>query len=76
MKYSTPTLNALINRAQKASGTQQTALYQQINSYVQQQAFNAPWDVLQAVFASSSKIQVTPQAFESVVPIYNIKPAS
>ena len=41
-----------------------------------QQAFNAPWDVLQAVFASSSKVQVTPQAFESVVPIYNIKPAS
>jgi len=76
MQYSTPTLNTLINKAQKSSGAQQTALYQQINSYVQQQAFNAPWDVLQAVFASSSKIQVTPQAFESVVPIYNIKPAS
>jgi peptide/nickel transport system substrate-binding protein len=76
MQYSTPTLNALIDKAQKSSGAQQTALYQQINTYVQQQAFNAPWDVLQAVFASSSKVQVTPQAFESVVPIYNIKPAS
>jgi peptide/nickel transport system substrate-binding protein len=76
LKYSTPTLNALVDKAQKTSGAQQTALYQQINTYVQQQAFNAPWDVLQAVFASSPKIQVTPQAFETVVSIYNIKPAS
>ncbi|MGY0055307.1 ABC transporter substrate-binding protein [Streptomyces sp. LZ34] len=71
-----PKLNAMIDKAQKASGAAQTAAFRDINVYLQDNAFNAPWDVLDAVQGNSKKIKVTPRAFVSAVPIYDMAPAS
>ncbi|WP_262697477.1 MULTISPECIES: ABC transporter substrate-binding protein [Streptomyces] len=70
-----PKLNRMIDKAQKARGAAQTAAFREINSYLQENAFNAPWDVLDAVQGNSKKIKVTPRAFVSAVPISNMAPA-
>ncbi|MPY60143.1 ABC transporter substrate-binding protein [Streptomyces spongiae] len=71
-----PKLNALIARAQKATGEAQTEVYREINAYLQANAFNAPWDVLDAVQGNSKKIKVTSRDYVSAVPIYQMAPAS
>ncbi|WP_413116655.1 ABC transporter substrate-binding protein [Streptomyces sp. CY1] len=70
-----PKLNSMIDKAQKARGAAQTAAFRAINAYLQNHAFNAPWDVLDAVQGNSKKIKVTPRAFVSAVPIYDMAPA-
>ncbi|WP_413104965.1 ABC transporter substrate-binding protein [Streptomyces sp. Inha503] len=70
-----PKLNRMIDKAQKARGAAQTAAFREINSHLQENAFNAPWDVLDAVQGNSKKIKVTPRAFVSAVPISNMAPA-
>ncbi|GAB3000299.1 ABC transporter substrate-binding protein [Streptomyces pseudoechinosporeus] len=71
-----PTLNSLIGKAQKATGGAQTDAFREINAYLQTNAFNAPWDVLDAVQGNSKKIKVTPRSYVSAVPIRNMAPAS
>jgi peptide/nickel transport system substrate-binding protein len=73
--YSDPTLDALLTQAQHASGAAQDALFKQVNAYTQQQAFNAPWDVLQVIFGNSKRITATPQAGEAATPIYFMTPS-
>ncbi|AGP52483.1 peptide ABC transporter substrate-binding protein [Streptomyces rapamycinicus NRRL 5491] len=70
-----PKLNRMIDKAQRARGGAQTAAFRAINSYLQDNAFNAPWDVLDAVQGNSKRIKVTPRAFVSAVPISNMAPA-
>ncbi|MEU8874288.1 ABC transporter substrate-binding protein [Streptomyces javensis] len=69
-----PKLNALVEKARKARGSAQTAAFREINTYLQDNAFNAPWDVLDAIQGNSKKIKTTPRAFVSAVPIYDIAP--
>ncbi|WP_039939932.1 ABC transporter substrate-binding protein [Streptomyces himastatinicus] len=71
-----PKLAKLIATARKATGARQNELFKQINRYVQTNAFNAPWDVLDSVHGVSNSIKVTPQPFESAIPIYQMTPAS
>ncbi|MGP4043869.1 ABC transporter substrate-binding protein [Streptomyces sp. 2A115] len=71
-----PKLNSMISEAQQAKGSAQTTAFREINAYLQTNAFNAPWDVLDAVQGNSKKIKVTTQPYVSAVPIYNMAPAS
>jgi peptide/nickel transport system substrate-binding protein len=73
--YVDPTLDALLSKTQKASGSAQQAFYKQVNAYTQQQAFNAPWDVIQAVYGNSKRITATPQSGEASTPIYYMQPS-
>jgi len=75
LKYDDPKADALISKIESATGAQRTALMKQLNAYVVDQAWDAPWDVLQYVFATSKGVKATPQPTFQYPPLYNIKPA-
>ncbi|GAA4697472.1 ABC transporter substrate-binding protein [Phytohabitans rumicis] len=75
MKYSDPTVDGLIKQAQSATGDAQAALYKQINTTMVDQAWNAPWDFVENAYVTTKGVEVTPQAYAAVPPIYNFKPA-
>lgn len=75
LKYHDPQAEALISQIRSATGTQQESLMKQLNAYVVDQAWNAPWDVIGNVYATSRGVQTTPQPGNNYPPIYNFKPA-
>ena len=70
-----PKVTDLITKAQSATGSAQDALYKQLNTYLVDQAWNAPWDAVEATYATTKGVTFTPQAFAAVPPIYNFRPA-
>ncbi|MFD4601128.1 ABC transporter substrate-binding protein [Streptomyces sp. NPDC058464] len=72
---SDPKVTALIAKAQKATGSAQDALFKEINTYLVDQAWNAPWDSVQNAYATNKNVTFTPQTYSAVPPIYNFKPA-
>ena len=66
----------LVNRISLATGEEQDKLYKELNEYMVDQAWDAPWNFVQDVYASSKRVQVTTQPYSMLPPIYNFKPAS
>ncbi|WP_024287339.1 ABC transporter substrate-binding protein [Cellulomonas sp. KRMCY2] len=75
-KYEDPIVTDLINEAQMATGEEQDALFLELNTYIAEQAWNAPWTEAQATYATSTRVEVVPQNFSSVPALYNYSPAS
>ncbi|WP_328685719.1 ABC transporter substrate-binding protein [Streptomyces sp. NBC_00343] len=72
---SDPKVTDLITKAQSATGAVQDALFKQLNTYLVDQAWNAPWDSVENTYATTKNVTFTPQTFAAVPPIYNFKPA-
>ncbi|MEV1063642.1 ABC transporter substrate-binding protein [Streptomyces sp. NPDC050263] len=64
----------LIDQARSATGAAQDALFKELNTYLVDQAWNAPWDSVESTYATTKNVTFTPQAFAAVPPIYNFKP--
>ncbi|MEZ0448322.1 ABC transporter substrate-binding protein [Cellulomonas sp. ICMP 17802] len=73
--YEDPKVTDLINQAQVATGADQDALYKQINTYVTEQAWDAPWTAATATYAYSKRVKVVAQNFSSTPALYNFTPA-
>ncbi|MFZ0529075.1 MAG: ABC transporter substrate-binding protein [Propionicimonas sp.] len=74
-KYEDPQVTALIKKAQFASEADAPAIYKELNTYITQQAWNAPWSVVKNAYAYSKKVTVVAQEFTPVPFIYNFAPA-
>jgi peptide/nickel transport system substrate-binding protein len=74
--YSDSKVDDLVSQIRAATGDAQDKLFQQLNAYLVEQAWNAPWDVLDSPYAMSKKITMTPQTTTMFPPIYNFEPAS
>ena len=75
-KYEDPKVTALITKAQSESGDAAAATFKELDTYITDQAWNAPWTVVQNAYAYSKKVTVVPQEFTPVPYIYDFKPAS
>jgi peptide/nickel transport system substrate-binding protein len=74
LKYDDPKAQALIDKAQATpAGAAQDALFKQLNTYVVDQAWNAPWTQVQNAYVTTKGIEITPFVFAPVPPIYNFK---
>ncbi|MFI6698642.1 ABC transporter substrate-binding protein [Streptomyces sp. NPDC050509] len=77
LKYDDPKVDELITRIGGASGdAERTELFQELNTYVVDQAWNAPWNVMVNAYATAKDVKVTPQPGAQYPPIYNYEPAS
>jgi peptide/nickel transport system substrate-binding protein len=76
LKYDDPKATALIDKAQSATGPEQDQLFKQLNSYMVDQAWNAPWTTVQNAYATTKGVEFTPYVFAPVPPIYNFRQAS
>lgn len=75
-RYTDPTIKGLLDQASAATGAEQDAIFRDVNEYLVNQAWNAPWTDVVSNFAYSSKVAVTPQKFAIVPYLYNFTPAS
>jgi peptide/nickel transport system substrate-binding protein len=75
-KYEDPKATELINKAQGQTGEEAAATFKELNTYITQQAWNAPWITVENAYAYSKKVTVVPQAFTPTPYLYNFKPAS
>ncbi|WP_426592124.1 ABC transporter substrate-binding protein [Cellulomonas sp. McL0617] len=73
--YEDPKVTDLINQAQVATGTAQDDLYKQINTYVTDQAWDAPWTAAVSTYAYDKKVKVVAQNFAATPSLYNFTPA-
>ncbi|MEV2211373.1 ABC transporter substrate-binding protein [Streptomyces sp. NPDC050997] len=74
-KYGDPKTDDLIARIGKATGSEREKLFEQLNTYVVDQAWNAPWSVIANAYATAKDVKVTPQPGSQYPPIYNYTPA-
>lgn len=76
LHYEDPKVSDLVAKAQTATGDAQAALFKELNTYLVDQAWNAPWDFVENAYVTTKGIRVTPQAYGSVPSIYDFKAAS
>jgi peptide/nickel transport system substrate-binding protein len=76
LHYEDQHVTDLMSRISTSTGSAQTDLYKELNTYLVKQAWDAPWDVVKDVYASSKNVQVTMHPFYQTPPLYNFKPAS
>ncbi|MFF1604526.1 ABC transporter substrate-binding protein [Streptomyces mirabilis] len=74
-KYDDSKADDLIARIGKATGTAREKLFEQLNTYVVDEAWNAPWSVIANAYATAKDVKVTPQPGSQYPPIYNYTPA-
>lgn len=74
-KYEDPKVSELIGKAQVASEADAPAIYKELNTYITQQAWNAPWSVVKNAYAYSKKVTVVAQEYTPVPFLYNFAPA-
>ena len=70
------TVNDLITTAQTQTGDEQDATFKELNSYIVEQAWYAPYAQQDNVYATSSSLSVTPQRYLTSIPLWNYAPAS
>jgi peptide/nickel transport system substrate-binding protein len=70
-----PTVDRLVAQARGATGADQDRVLKQLNQYVVEQAWSAPWDVPKDVYITGSGVSVTQQRFSPAPPIYAFSPA-
>lgn len=75
-KYQDPKVTDLINKAQSESESSAGGTFKELNTYVVDQAWNAPWSVVQNAYAYSKRVKVVPQEYTPVPFLYNFTPAS
>lgn len=73
--YHDPIVDSFAQQIQFASDEAQTALYQQLNRYVVEQGWNAPWTSVESLWGTSDKVTVKPQRYMSYPSIYYMEPA-
>jgi peptide/nickel transport system substrate-binding protein len=73
--YGDATSDALIAKIQHSTGATQAGLLKQLNTYITQQAWFAPFYLAQGTFAHSSSVKVTSQAGNAVPYLTSFKPA-
>lgn len=71
-----PKIVSLINKAQTETGDTQAATFQELNKYVVEQAWFAPWIQSDNVFAVAKDVNVESQKYSTFPPIWNYTPAS
>lgn len=69
-------MNELLEKAQYATGDEQVAAFQEINEYIVDQAWMAPWYRPDQLLAVSEDVDATPQTGNAVPWIRNFAPAS
>jgi peptide/nickel transport system substrate-binding protein len=74
-KTSDPTVDELIGKAGSSTGDEQAAALQELNAYLVEQAWFAPWDAAEAGYVSADGIEVEPVQGLSVPPLANLGPA-
>jgi peptide/nickel transport system substrate-binding protein len=75
-KYDDPQADDLISRISQATGAERTALLKELNTYVVDQAWDAPWTPTVNAYATAKDVKVTPQPGINFPPIYNFAPAT
>ncbi|MPY47933.1 ABC transporter substrate-binding protein [Streptomyces acidicola] len=75
-KYSDPKADGLIDRIGRSTGAEREALFEELNTYVVDQAWNAPWNVIANAYETAKDVKVTPQPGSQYPPIYNYAPAA
>lgn len=65
----------LMSKITNSTGSDQASAYKELNTYLVDQAWNAPWDVVQDAYASSKNVEVTMNPYYNTPPLYNFKPA-
>ncbi|MGV9850735.1 ABC transporter substrate-binding protein [Streptomyces sp. NPDC003442] len=75
-KYHDPKADGLITRIGDATGAKRDALFKELNAYVVDQAWNAPWSVVANAYATAKDVKVTPQRGVQYPPLYNYAPAA
>lgn len=70
-KYDDPKADDLISQISKATGAERTALFKELNTYVVDQAWDAPWTPTVNAYATAKDVKVTPQPGINFPPIYN-----
>ncbi|MEO6996799.1 MAG: ABC transporter substrate-binding protein [Terracoccus sp.] len=76
LKYSDPTVDKYLAEIPRSEGAAQKKLYQELNTYIVDQAWFAPIATLENVYLSSSKIKVTMQQAQLVPSLRFFAPAS
>ncbi|MEU5099993.1 ABC transporter substrate-binding protein [Streptomyces sp. NPDC020996] len=74
-KYQDPKVTKLMDTAQHSTGAKQDHAFRKLNTYLVDQAWNAPWAAVQAAYATTKSVKVVPQPFTPVPPLYNFSPA-
>lgn len=75
-KYHDAKSDDLISQISKATGAERTALFKELNTYVVDQAWDAPWTPTVNAYATAKDVKVTPQPGIVFPPIYNFAPAT
>lgn len=70
------TVVSLINQAQGQTGDEQDATLQELNAYIVEQAWFAPWIQGNNIFAVAADVNVESQKYSTFPPIWNYTPAS
>lgn len=74
-KSSDPKVDELIGKAASSTGDEQDAALQELNAYLVEQAWFAPWDAAEAGYVTGEGIEVEPVQGLSVPPLANLGPA-
>ncbi|WP_285241642.1 ABC transporter substrate-binding protein [Pseudarthrobacter sp. MEB009] len=69
------TIVDLVNKAQGETGEAQAATFKELNTYLVDQAWFAPYIQADNVFAGNADITVTPQRYATVPPIWGFTPS-
>lgn len=75
-KYDDPKAGDLISRISKATGAERTTLLKELNTYVVDQAWVAPWTPTVNAYATAEDVKVTAQPGIGFPPVYNFAPAT
>ncbi|GAB3309280.1 ABC transporter substrate-binding protein [Geodermatophilus aquaeductus] len=74
-KNADPEVDRLVQQAQTTSGDEQTAALQELNRYLVDQAWFAPWDAAEGTFITTTDVAVTAVPGVSVPPLTGFEPA-
>ena len=74
-KTSDPTVDQLVQEAQTSSGDDQTAALQELNRYLVENAWFAPWSAAEGAYLTTTDVAVEAVQGVSVPPLANFSPA-
>jgi peptide/nickel transport system substrate-binding protein len=74
-KTADPEVDRLVQQAQATSGDEQTAALQELNRYLVDQAWFAPWDAAEGTYITTKDVAVTAVPGVSVPPLTDLQPA-
>ncbi|MFF7474778.1 ABC transporter substrate-binding protein [Streptomyces sp. NPDC008092] len=75
-KYGDAKSDDLVSRIGQSTGAEREKLFGELNTYVVDQAWDAPWNVITYAYATAKDVEVTPQPGSQYPPLYNYSPAA